>query len=112
MDSHTLHQFFAPVSHFAAGHVHEIAAAVVATGLAVFSGNINRQIKRRIGHRHFVVRTAAFIGMCAFGYGLLAVLATGWLALLLAHCDALVLLALVVAAFVTLGILAERKKCI
>ncbi len=112
MMSQTIHEFFAPMSHFAASHLHQIAGAMVATLLGVYGGNINRYIKQTLGKRHFFVRTAAFIAMCAFGYGLLAVIVAGGIAQLLAQCDAMVVLIVVIIAFIVLGILAERKKCI
>ena len=71
------------------------------TLLVVFGDEINGFVKKRIRSSNFVIRTAAFVMLCVFGYGLLAT----------AGASAVRSLPLtVIAAFIVMGMLAERKR--
>ena len=70
----------------------------------------NRFVKRRVGHRHFVVRTLAFILLCGFGYGLLAVFLAPGIIAVLRHFGSQYIVLTVVGVFVWIGVMAERKR--
>ncbi|MFQ6371644.1 DUF3392 domain-containing protein [Shewanella sp. YIC-542] len=88
----------------------EIASAMVACLVFTFGVDVNRWLRRRLGARGFIMRTLIFILLNAFGYGLLIVLASPWLARQMAHMPALWLLLLVVATFMVVGVWAQRNQ--
>tara|TARA_Y100000588_G_scaffold392438_1_gene504383 strand:- start:489 stop:881 length:393 start_codon:yes stop_codon:yes gene_type:complete len=91
-------------------HMAQIATAITGALLVIFGDDINRFVKRRVGHRHFAIRTLAFVLLCGFGYGLMAVfLAPGIIAVLRYFGNQYILLT-VVGAFVWIGVMAERKR--
>jgi len=90
-------------------HVRGVALAIVAALLVVYGNDINRAVKRRFRDRPFVVRTAVFVLLSAFGYGALTVYAAPVLARWLAGLSGAWLAPVVLAAFLALGVLAERK---
>ena len=86
--------------------------ALVATILIVFSNDFNRLVRRLVKKWPFVVRLAAFILICSFGYGLLTVFGGMLVARILSHLDNRVLFVVVVCLFLVIGVVAERKRCI
>ncbi|MBO1271571.1 DUF3392 domain-containing protein [Shewanella sp. 4t3-1-2LB] len=88
----------------------EIATAMVACIVLVFGADVNRWLRRQLGARNFVVRTLIFIVLNAFGYGMLIVVASPWLAGQLAHMPAMWMLILVVATFIVVGSWAQRNN--
>ncbi len=91
-------------------HLHPICLAIVATCLAIFSNDINRQMKRLVGRCHFLVRFVLYVLLCAFGYGLMIVTAAFSVQKVLLSLDRSWLVPLVLLAFATLGFLAERRN--
>ena len=92
------------------GHLTQIATAITGALLVIFGDDINRFVKRRVGHRHFVVRTLAFILLCGFGYGLLAVFLAPGIIAVLRHFGSQYIVLTVVGVFVWIGVMAERKR--
>lgn len=98
------------LSTWAKGHLTAISTAITTTALVIFGDDINGFVKKRIRGLNFVVRTGAFIALCAIGYGMLSVAGASAVARLLRYFGDLYLAPMVVGAFVLMGILAERKK--
>ncbi len=90
-------------------HLAVIAMALVATILVLYGADLNRFIKKRIGHLHFALRLLLFVLLCSFGYGLLLILGSLALAWLLAQISSTALFLAVVLLFLAIGFLAERK---
>ena len=88
----------------------EISMAIMATLLVIYGEIINRMLKRQISGLHFIIRTLLFILLCAFGYGALLIYVTPLLAQLLASVGMIYLGPLVLAVFITLGSIAEKKN--
>ena len=78
-------------------HLSAISTAIVTTLLVIFGDEINGSIKKQIRNYNFLVRTAAFVALCVFGYGLL-------------YFGSCHLPLTVIVAFIAMCMLAERKK--
>jgi len=87
-----------------------IATAFTTALLVIYGDNINRAVKLRINRYPFFVRTLAFVALCSFGYGLLTVLITPSVAQLLRYFGDQYIALVVLASFLGIGILAERKR--
>ncbi|MDE0966082.1 MAG: DUF3392 domain-containing protein, partial [Candidatus Latescibacteria bacterium] len=87
-----------------------IATAFTTALLVIYGDNINRAVKLRINRYPFLVRTLAFVALCSFGYGLLTVLITPSVAQLLRYFGDQYTALVVLASFLGIGILAERKR--
>ncbi len=105
-----LAQYATVTSTWAKGHLPGISTAITTTLLVIFGDDINGFVKKRIRHMNFLVRTGSFIALCVIGYGMLSVAGASAVARLLRYFGDLYLAPMVVAAFVLMGILAERKK--
>jgi len=103
-------QLLASANYWVGTHLSAISAAITTTLLVIFGDDINRFVKNRIKGYSFIVRTAAFIALCAFGYGLLSVLVAPAVSALLRYFGARYLAVATVGAFVAMGVLAERKR--
>lgn len=90
----------------------EIALSILATILVVYGDVFNKHIKRMISPYHFVVRTAVFVLICAFGYGLLVVFAAPYVKQLILWIPFLYRGLAVVLVFLVLGYLAEHRRYI
>ncbi|MFP4156980.1 MAG: DUF3392 family protein [Opitutales bacterium] len=93
-------------------HTGTIAFSIVATVLIIFGNDINRSIKKQIKPYHFPVRVAIFVGVCAFGYGYASMVLARLLANGFSGLTDLQFLAALIAIFISLGLIAERKKYI
>ncbi len=91
-------------------HVLAIATAFTTALLVIYGDEINAAVKRRIRPYPFVVRTLIFVLLCSFGYGMLTVLITPSVAQLLRYFGDQYVAVVVVASFMAIGVLAERKK--
>lgn len=103
-------QLLASANYWVGTHLSAISAAITTTLLVIFGDDINRFVKNRIRSYNFIVRTAAFVALCAFGYGLLSVLIAPSVSALLRHLGARYLAVATIGAFVVMGVLAERKR--
>ena len=88
----------------------EVSMAIMATLLVIYGDMINRMVKRQISSLHFLFRTLIFVLLCTFGYGALLIYVTPMLTKLLASLGMIYLGPLVVALFITLGTIAEKKN--
>ena len=91
-------------------HLSVISTAIVTTLLVIFGDEINGFVKRRIRAWNFVLRTGAFVALCVFGYGMLATAGASAVRSLLLYFGNAYLPLTVAAAFLAMGILAERKR--
>ncbi|NVK56089.1 MAG: DUF3392 domain-containing protein [Alteromonadaceae bacterium] len=102
----------APISQFLADYFTEMSLMLMATLLVVYGDIINRQVKRGLSGLHFIIRSGLFVLLCAFGYGAL----TLYGAPLLHHMFNFVAYeyrgVAYIAAFIGLGIAAERRRYI
>ncbi|ADN74716.1 conserved hypothetical protein [Ferrimonas balearica DSM 9799] len=87
-----------------------IATAMVACTLVVLHGDIQSFIRARIRTWPFLFRTLLYVGLIAFGYGLLIAALAPWLAQQLAGLTAQWLLAVVTLTFLFIGVWAERHR--
>lgn len=83
--------------------------AIVATLIFVYGNDLNRFVKRQVRNKHFLVRLSIFVLVCAFGFGLATVLGMTLISRLLQRLDRELLAPVVLAIFVGIGFLAERK---
>ncbi len=91
-------------------HLSQISIALIATLLAIYGQDINRWVRQRTRQYHFIVRTLFFVFLCAFGYGWFTVYAGPHMTSLFQRLPPRVLPAVIIAIFVLLGVLAERKR--
>jgi uncharacterized membrane protein len=90
-------------------HLHNITLALMATLLVIYGNDINRLVKSWLKSYPRLIRLIGFVLMCAFGYGALTVLLTPLLANWLTLLSVKWLAPMVVATFLLVGWLAERK---
>jgi hypothetical protein len=88
----------------------EIALAIMATLLVIYGDSINHMVKKQTIGLHFILRTAAFIILCTFGYGALLIFFAPILGKWLATIGMIYLGPFIVGVFITLGVIAERKN--
>lgn len=91
-------------------HLTTISTAIVTTLLVIFGDEINGFVKKQIRAYNFVIRTGAFVALCVFGYGFLATVGASAVRTVLLYFGVAYLPLTVIAAFVTMGVLAERKR--
>ena len=91
-------------------YANEISLAFVATCLVLFGDSINAFVRRRVLKFFFLVRVLIFILLCAFGYGLLTVTIQPLVFELFLKIPSDYSFLSVVASFVYLGYLAEKKR--
>ncbi|KFZ36017.1 membrane protein [Shewanella mangrovi] len=90
--------------------MNEIATAMVSCIIVVFGADCNRWLRQQLGARSFILRTLIFIVVNAFGFGLLIVAVSPWLAGQLRHMPAMWMLLLVCAVFFLIGSWAQRNR--
>lgn len=91
-------------------YINEIAMAIIATLLVLFGNDINSAIRALVKRYHFVIRTLAFVLICAFGYGLLTVWITPLFAGVLLKLSFQWLLPTIVLVFIGLGMFAQKQR--
>ena len=89
---------------------YQTALAIIATILVIFGDDINGAVKHLFRKQHFVIRTMAFVVICAFGYGLATVWLTGILASQLAKIPTPYVVPVVVTIFFILGTYAQKQR--
>jgi len=100
----------AQLAHYISAYLNNITLAIIATCLVVYGNNLNNLIKSMVSSWVFVIRILAFILMCSFGYGLLAIWLQPILLTLLKYIPFPYLPISVMTIFCVLGVLAEKKK--
>ena len=98
------------IARFLREHGRTICFAWTAALLVIYGGALARFAKNIAKAWHFVFRVLFFVLVCGFGYGLLTVFLARFLHSQLSHLDNIWYIVSVVAAFILLGILAEKKK--
>ena len=88
----------------------DIALAFVATCLVLFGNNINGFVRRRVINLLFIFRILIFILLCAFGYGLITVTIQPVVHSFILEIPKDLSFIIVALSFITLGILAEKKR--
>ncbi|WP_246624564.1 DUF3392 family protein [Oceanobacter mangrovi] len=86
----------------------QVALALVATLLVIFGDRINGSVRRLVRRYWVVVRVAAFIALCTFGYGALTVWIVPILARGLLHIPGQWYGLTITVGFIVLGVMAER----
>jgi len=87
-----------------------VSMAIIATILIVFGNSINRGVRKMIKNYNFFLRLLIFIALCAFGYGLAALMAAKVLTSLLGTMSNTALSPIVFLIFVAIGFIAEHKN--
>lgn len=105
-----LHDLLAVGARWVSAHLGTIATTFTTALLVIFGDDINRWVKHRVQAYPFLVRTAVFVVLCSFGYGLLTVLITPSVARLINYFGAARAPLVVVGCFVAVGLLAERQR--
>ncbi|WP_320822365.1 DUF3392 family protein [Reinekea sp.] len=100
----------AEISSWFRPHLTFIASTLVLTLLAIYGARLNRAIWVLVRGAHFVVRTLMFVAFCVFGYGAATLLLIPLLRRLMLSAGSLWLGLVVIAAFLLLGVLAERQS--
>ncbi|NVK71946.1 MAG: DUF3392 domain-containing protein [Oceanospirillaceae bacterium] len=98
------------LAHFIQPHLNDISLAFVATCLVVYGDKVNGILKKMVSSWFFVARVSAFILMCTFGYGLLALWSQPLVYWGITHVDLIYRPAVIIFCFCFLGVLAERKR--
>lgn len=96
-----LFTYLAPAGQALLPYLSEISIAL--------GGEINAFLRRALRNQHFLVRTLAFIFINAFGYGLIIVKASPYVARTLAQLESGMMLTLIVSCFVVIGLWAQRN---
>jgi hypothetical protein len=87
-----------------------LVASWIAVLLVIYGGELNAAVRRIMQPYHFLFRMGAFVLLCTFGYGALAVYGEAALNFALLHLSQKWFGGLVVAIYLTLSFLAERKR--
>lgn len=106
----TLVSFIESLSRWMRPHVSHIAMALVATLLVIYGSSINQLIRTWIQKLHFLVRIAVFVLLCSFGYAYFTLWASGIARSYLQALDNRLLAPGVIALFIIIGVLAERRN--
>ena len=89
---------------------YQAAMAIVATSLVIFGNDINNAIRQLIRKKHFIVRSAVFIAVCAFGYGLVTIWLTQLLSSQLSTISDKYIVLVVIGIFIGLGMWAQKHR--
>ena len=104
--------FTTPVSDLLASYFNEMSLMLMATLLVVYGDIINKQVKRSLSGLHFILRSGLFVLLCAFGYGALTLYGAPLLHHILKFVAYEYRGVAFIAAFVALGVAAERRRYI
>ena len=91
-------------------YLYNIALLLVVCLVSLYANEIIKTTKRFVARRHFILRVCAFVLVTGFGFGLLVVFVTPLLSQLLMFFGVSWLGVTAVAAFILLGVVAERKN--
>lgn len=92
------------------GHLMYISVALIATLMSLFTDEMNRFFKRLTKGAHFVVRFSVYVIVRAFAYGMLTIWGASILTRMLGRVESILLPFIVIASFLLLGLVAERKN--
>ena len=94
------------------GRLHLCSLALTTSLVALYGTQINRFIQRQLRQYPLFIRTAAFIFICAFGYGWLGAKLAQWLQYGLERMPTVYLAPTLISLFICLGLLAQRERYI
>lgn len=103
-------EVLAPAGRYLIPYTSEIATALIACLLVMFGGEINRVMRKLLSGHHFIIRTTAFILLNAFGYGLLIVKASPYLARTLRTIEPGMMFGLILLCFLIIGMWAQNNR--
>ncbi len=86
----------------------QMAVALVATLLVIYGNVINRTVRALVKPYPAILRISAFVLLCTVGYGALTVWCADQLRVLIGMIPDVIFGPVMAAAFITVGILAER----
>ncbi len=98
------------VSNWMRDGLFSIAMAMVATLLTIYGGHLNKAIRGGTKKYPFMVRLIIFVCLCAFGYGMLTIIAAKLLCNMLGGLNNHALSPVVILIFIVIGFVAERKN--
>lgn len=102
--------FLAPAEHYLSPYLTEISTALIACLLVMLGGEINAAMRKLMRNQHFVVRTFTFILINAFGYGLVIIKASPYLARTLSQLESGMMFSIIMLCFIAIGIWAQRNR--
>ncbi|MUK63215.1 DUF3392 family protein [Aliivibrio fischeri] len=102
--------FFNTLGSYLTPYLSDVSVAMIACALVMLGGDINRALRAFLAGKHFLIRTCAFIGINAFGYGLLIVKASPFLTSALRSIQPAFMLAIVFSTFIIIGIWAQKNR--
>ncbi|OCH03033.1 DUF3392 domain-containing protein [Aliivibrio fischeri] len=102
--------FFNTLGSYLTPYLSDMSVAMIACALVMLGGDINRALRAFLAGKHFLIRTCAFIGINAFGYGLLIVKASPFLTSALRSIQPAFMLAIVFSTFIIIGIWAQKNR--
>lgn len=91
-------------------HLDNISFALIAAVLVIYGSNIIGAVRRVTRKQHFMIRTLAFICLCAFGFGLLGPMLADYLEDFLTYFGRQWTGILVIISFLAVGYLAEKRN--
>ncbi len=103
-------QAAAAVSHWIRPAIEYVSLGLVATLLVIYGAPAGRLIKKSIRRFHFLIRLLILVLICSFGYATFTVFFANLIADALRGLSDALLGPLVIAMYVGLGVLAERKR--
>ena len=103
-------EYFDPAGRYITTHLSDICTALIACSLVVFGSEINSSLRKVLRAHNFVLRTLVFILINAFGYGLIIVKLTPYLARTLAQLPHGMMFLIVIASFAVIGLWAQRNR--
>lgn len=104
--------FLNEISRWLSPHFTVMSLMLMATLLVVYGDIINKHVKRVLAPYHFIIRTSLFVVLCAFGYGLLTIYGAPFLLHIIHYLPWHWQGVGFVAAFIALGVMAERRRYI
>lgn len=102
--------FFNSMGSYLTPYLSDISVAMIACALVMLGGDINRALRAFLSGKHFLIRTVAFIGVNAFGYGLLIVKVSPFLTSALRSIEPALMLAIVLSTFIIIGMWAQKNR--
>ncbi len=102
--------FFSPAGEFLLPYLSEISMSLIACFLVMGGGEINTVVRRLLRNQMFIVRTAVFILINAFGYGLIIVKVTPYLTRTLHQLTPGMMFVVVIISFIIIGTWAQRNR--
>jgi hypothetical protein len=101
---------FAPAGRYLVPYLTEVSTAMIACLLVVAGGEINRLMRNGLRNHNFILRTLVFVLINAFGYGLIIIKATPYLARTLRSIDNGMMFITVLVSFILIGLWAQRNR--